>query len=131
LTDELHALRAVHQCVRLQVVQPSDRGFLSPDNGDWASYTTNARRLLRRVVDRAGIAPRDAPGRVIDIHALRHTAATGMARRGVPLVVAQRMLGHVSPEMTAKVHTHLGLEDLRGAVAVFGTRTRRVRELGA
>lgn len=30
--------------------------------------------------------------------------------------VAQRVLGHAWPEMTAKVYTHLGLEDLRGAV---------------
>jgi len=116
LVDELLALRAIHQRVRLRVVQPSDRVFLSPDGAEWASYTTNARRLLRRVLDRAGIVRRDALGRVIDIHALRHTAATGMARRGVPLVVAQRVLGHASPEMTAKVYTHLGLEDLRGAV---------------
>ena len=71
------------------------------------------------MLDRAGIARRDALGRVVDIHALRHTAATRMARRGVPLVVAQRVLGHASPEMTAKVYTHLGLEDLRGAVDVL------------
>ncbi len=114
--DELLVLRAIHQRVRLRVVQPSDRVFLSPDGADWASYTTNARRLLRRVLDRAGIARRDALGRVIDIHALRHTAATGMARRGVPLVVAQRVLGHSDPKLTAKVYTHLGLEGLRGAV---------------
>jgi integrase len=128
LVDELLALRAIHQRVRLRVVQPSDRVFLSPDGADWAEYTTNARRLLRRVLDRAGIVRRDALGRVIDIHALRHTAATGMARRGVPLVVVQRVLGHASPEMTAKVYTHLGLEDLRGAVEGV-SEPRRTREV--
>ena len=87
-----------------------------------------ARRVLRRVLDRAGIARIDALGRVVDIHALRHTAATSMARRGVPLVVAQRVLGHASPEMTAKVYTHLGLEDLRGAVEEVGG-TMRTREV--
>ncbi len=116
LVDELLALRAVHQRVRMRLAQPADRVFLSPDGADWASYTTNARRLLRRVLDRAGIARRDALGRVVDIHALRHTGATRMARRGVPLVVAQRVLGHASPEMTAKVYTHLDLSDLRVAV---------------
>jgi integrase len=123
LVDELLALRAIHQRVRLRVVQPSDRVFLSPDGADWASYTTNARRLIRRVLDRAGIVRRDALGRVIDIHALRHTAATGMARRGVPLVVAQRVLGHSDPKLTAKVYTHLEVEDLR--VAVEGGRLPR------
>ncbi len=93
-----------------------------------AEYTTNGRRLLRRVLDRAGIVRRDALGRVVDIHALRHTAATGMARRGVPLVVAQRVLGHASPEMTAKVYTHLGLEDLRGAVEGVNPTHQRLRE---
>jgi integrase len=120
LVDELLALRDVHQRVRMRVAQPGDRVFLSPDGADWASYTTNARRLLYRVLDRAGIARCDALGRVIDIHGLRHTAATRMARRGVPLVVAQRVLGHASPELTAKVYTHLEVEDLR--VAVEGGR---------
>jgi integrase len=128
LVDELLALRAVHQRVRMRLAQPADRVFLSPDGADWADYTTNGRRLLRRVLDRAGIARRDALGRVVDIHALRHTAATGMARRGVPLVVAQRVLGHASPEMTAKVYTHLGLEDLRGAVEGVSAVPQRLRE---
>jgi integrase len=130
LVDELLALRAVHQRVRMRLAQPSDRVFLSPDAADWAEYTTNGRRLLHRVLDRAGIARRDALGRVIDIHALRHTAATRMARRGVPLVVAQRVLGHASPEMTAKVYTHLGLEDLRVAVEREG-QAREARGMRA
>ena len=45
----------------------------------------------------------------------------------MPLVVAQRVLGHASPEMTAKVYTHLGLEDLRGAVEGV-SELRRGRE---
>ena len=39
-----------------------------------------------------------------------------MARRGVPLVMAQRLLGHSDPKLTAQVYTHLDAEDLRGAV---------------
>jgi integrase len=128
LVDKLFALRAIHRRVRLRIVQPSDRVSLSRDGADWAEYTTNGRRLLRRVLDRAGIARRDALGRLVDIHALRHTAATGMARRGVPLVVAQRVLGHASPEMTAKVYTHMGLEDLRGAVEGVVEQPRRGRK---
>ena len=49
-----------------------------------------------------------------------------MARNGVPLVVAQRVLGHAAPEMTARVYTHLGVEDLRAAVEIAGgARPRR------
>ena len=39
-----------------------------------------------------------------------------MARRGVALVVTQRMLGHSDPKLTARVYTHLEVEDLRAAV---------------
>ena len=113
---ELLALRAVHQRVRLRLVQPGDRVFLSPDGANWAAYTTNARRLLRRVLERAGIARADALGRVVDVHALRHTAASRMARNGVPLLVTQRVLGHADPKLTARVYTHLELDDLRTAV---------------
>jgi len=116
LADELLALREVHQRVRMRLVRPGDRIFLSASGADWAAYTTNARRLLRRVMDRAGIARRDALGRVVDIHGLRHTAATRMARRGVPLVVAQRVLGHSDPKLTARAYTHLEAADLRVAV---------------
>jgi len=125
LANELLVLRELHQRTRMRLVQPGDRVFVSPDGSDWAEYTTNARRLLRRVLDRAGIARIDALGRVIDIHALRHTAATRMARRSVPLVVAQRVLGHSSPELTAKVYTHLELDDLRVVVADGAAERRR------
>jgi integrase len=122
LVQQLLALRPLHQRVRLRVVQPSDRIFLSPDGADWASYTTNARRLLRRVLDRAGIDRLDCQGRVVDIHALRHTAGSRLGRRGVPLVVTQRLMGHSDPKLTARVYTHLELEDLRGAVEAMEPR---------
>jgi integrase len=130
LVDELLNLRSVHQRVRMRLAQPADRMFLSPDGADWASYTTNARRLLGRLLDRAGIARHDALGRVIDIHALRHTAATSMARRNVPLVVAQRVLGHADPKLTARVYTHLDVDDLRVAVEGVAAVPQRLREAG-
>ena len=39
-----------------------------------------------------------------------------MARNGVPLVQAQRILGHSKPALTATVYTRLDAEDLRGAI---------------
>ncbi len=67
-----------------------------------------------RVLDRAGISRRAALGQAVDINALRHTPATSVARRGTPRIVAQKVLGHAFPDMTAKVYTHVGLEDLQG-----------------
>lgn len=127
LVAELLALRAVHRRVRMRLVQPGDRIFLSPDGSNWAAYTNNARRLLRRLLDDAGIARVDAAGQVVDVHSLRHSALTRMARRGVPLIVAQRIAGHADPRITAAVYMHLDLEDLRVAVDAAPTTTRLVR----
>jgi len=130
LVEALLALRPVHQRVRQRLVQPGDRILLAPEGRPWDAATTGARRIFRRVLDRSGIVRRDSAGRVVDIHALRHTAATVMVRRGVPLAVAQRVLGHVSPEMTARVYTHLEVEDLRvamaGAAPTAGGRSERL-----
>ncbi len=116
LVEELWALRSVHQVVRQRLVQPGDRVFLAPEGAEWPKETNGARRILHRVLDRAGIEREDAAGHHLDIHALRHTCASRWARRGVSLAVAQRLLGHASVEMTARVYTHLSTEDLRGAL---------------
>ena len=47
---------------------------------------------------------------------MRPTFATLLARGGVGLVQAQRLLGHSDPKLTAQVYTHLDVEDLREAV---------------
>ena len=47
----------------------------------------------------------------------RHSYATLLARSGVALTDAQRLLGHSSPVLTAKVYVHAEVEDLRRAVA--------------
>jgi hypothetical protein len=49
---------------------------------------------------------------------MRHMAASRMARRGVTLPVTQRLLGHTDPKLTAKVYTHLEVDDPRDAVEV-------------
>lgn len=115
LADELWALRSVHQRARQRMVQASDPIFLTPEGCAWLRETNNARRILYRVLDLAGIA-RKTPDGVLDIHALRHTAASRMARNGVPLIVAARVLGHASTELTSRVYSHLGVEDLRAAI---------------
>ena len=73
-------------------------------------------RILDRLLLRAGIRKVDAEGRKLDIHALRTTCASRMARRGVALAVAQRWLGHSDPKLTAQHYTDLGVEDLRDAI---------------
>lgn len=66
----------------------------------------------------------------MDQHALRHSAASGWARRGVSLVIAQRMLEHLDMRLTSAVYVHAGVQELKvaidGAPAVRdGGRSRR------
>src|SRR5260370_6398450 len=60
--------------------------------------------------------PKPLP-RPLRFHDLRGTTATLLARAGVPLVVAQRMLRHADPRLTANVYTRVDLADLRAGVA--------------
>ncbi len=64
----------------------------------------------------AGILKNDSAGRVVDVHALRHTFGTLLAKAGVPLQLAQRAMRHSTPALTANVYTHLGVLDVAGAM---------------
>lgn len=46
----------------------------------------------------------------------QHAEAYSWARRRVPHVVAQRMLGHQDVRLTGGVYVHVGVEKLRQAV---------------
>jgi integrase len=116
LVAELVALQRVHEDVRGRPVDQGDRVFLTPSGEDWPEISNNAIRIFNRVLARAGILRRDAHGRKLDIHALRHTTATRCARSGVPLIHAQRLLGHSDPKLTAQIYSHVDVEDLRSAV---------------
>jgi len=69
-----------------------------------------------------GIAGED--GRPLRFHALRHTAATAMIRRDVPIAKVAAFLGHSSPKVTFQVYMHLYAPDLEAAAdaiaAAFG-----------
>ena len=73
-------------------------------------------RIFDRLLDAAGIPRLDDQGRKLDVHSLRHTAASRYASKGVGLVHLQRILGHRDPKLTAQVYTHLGVDDLRAAM---------------
>jgi len=66
----------------------------------------------------AGISKTDAQGRVLDIHALRHSFCTLVAQSGISMQHAQRLMRHATPAMTMK-YTHLSLMDLGGAIATL------------
>jgi integrase len=53
-------------------------------------------------------------------HTFRHTYATGLLRRGVPVEVVQRLLGHASIATTSDTYAHLKVEDARRALVRAG-----------
>lgn len=92
--------------------------FRTPEGKPWktSSPSNFRRRILHKALKAAGI-PRKTPDGVINVHALRHTFATHLARQGVPLQHAQYLLGHKSVRMTADIYTHLGPQDLGSSAA--------------
>lgn len=61
--------------------------------------------LVARIRARTGI--------FFTVHMLRHSRATDMIRRGVPLEVTSKLLTHRSVATTADAYVHLGAEDVR------------------
>ncbi len=65
---------------------------------------------------KARIVAEDAEGRVIDLHALRTTLGTNLARAGVAPQIAQRIMRHADYRTTLRHYTVLGLIDTAKAV---------------
>ncbi|MDR3235008.1 MAG: site-specific integrase [Planctomycetaceae bacterium] len=64
----------------------------------------------------AGIEQKSPDGRSLDVHSLRKTFGTMLARAGVPLTTTQRLMRHSSPELTAKLYIDVDPLDLQQAV---------------
>lgn len=119
LVERLLALRAEHHRALGREPRRSDNLFLSARGSKWWRASNNVNRILRRLLKRAGIERVDEQGCRVDLHSLRHTSASRMARAGVPLVHAQRLLGHSDPRLTSKIYTHVDGEDLRASVEML------------
>jgi integrase len=78
--------------------------------------TIPANLTRRKDFQRAGIPLVDEGGRVADLHSLRVTLGTSLARQGVVPQVAQRMMRHGDYRLTLKHYTVLGLEDTADAL---------------
>ena len=71
--------------------------------------------MLRVDVAAAEIASTDALGRVVDFHGLRTTFGTNLARAGVGLQMAQKLMRHPDARLTANIYTDPKLLDVVGA----------------
>jgi integrase len=127
LVQDLVGLRAIHEHVLGRVLRMEDRIFRTPEGLAWPAFSRPLLLHLSRILERARIERVDAHGDVIDIHAMRHTTASRLARSGAPITHTQRILGHSSVEMTSKYYVHVGVEELREAVERVEAAPRRLR----
>jgi len=72
-------------------------------------------RIFARDLKEAGI-PKETDAGILDLHSLRHTCASRLAKNGVPLAVTQRIMRHSDPRLTASVYTHINAIDTADAV---------------
>jgi integrase len=97
------AMLKAHRHLRGELV------FSKPDGGRHIHRRYDV--ALKRICRRAGLRP-------IGAHTLRHTYASHLCMRGVPLRVVQELLGHRSLSMTCR-YSHLSPEVRGEAVAVL------------
>jgi len=91
-------------------------------SADTPLFDIDWRNLLRTFnldLAAAGIPKRDAQGRTVDVHCLRHTFATLLARNGVSPSVAQKLMRHSDIRLTMNTYTNLDLADTAGTVAAL------------
>jgi len=77
----------------------TDRVFLRTDGDPWGA--SHQKRPLDEASARASISPS------VNFHILRHTYASHLAMKGVPMGVIAAQLGHADTRMTEKHYAHL------------------------
>ncbi len=83
--------------------------FSQPDGSHWTNY--KAWHPLELACKRAGL-------RRVGWHVLRHTFASHLVMRGVPIKFVQELMGHASIQMTMR-YAHLAPDITRGAINVL------------
>lgn len=102
------------------------REYQKHANGDYIISRPSGRRVLRTwlvrelVKDLKGIGVELPKG--VKWHALRHTYASHLAMKGVPLKAVQELLGHSSIE-TTMIYAHLSPDSIQSAVQVLDQST--------
>jgi integrase len=91
-------------------------GSKKPLNHSWLSYH------LDKLCKQAGL-------RRITWHVLRHTFASHLAMKGVPLNTVQTLLGHSTIIMTMR-YAHVAPSSLRSAIALLNPKTQYMSDFG-
>ncbi len=99
------------KCLTNELLEWQQAHENDPESHVFPKLTTHTARILRRDLKAASIPYRDASGRVVDFHALRHTFISRLAKAGVHPKVAQDLARHSDIKLTMNLYTHTVLED--------------------
>jgi len=119
MVEELQGLLAAHHAVLGRAPTRDGLVLLTPRGKAWREDTGNVRRLLNPIWEAAKIPKRDEQGESVDIHSLRHTAATRLARAGWPMALLQKFMGHADARTTMGYYDHLAVDDLEAALVAL------------
>jgi len=107
--------------VRQWIAQLTSEGRTMEDR----IFTIPDRRAFLRLFDAdlelAGIPKHDDRGRVADVHCLRHSFATSLARSGASPKTAQTLLRHSDINLTMSVYSHSEFSDLVSSLDALPT----------
>lgn len=118
--------RAVKLLRRLHTIRPTDEPhvFLQRFPGySWRGTKPQAKPFYnphgswKKAVERAKLQD-------VVLHDLRHTFASRLVQRGVPLLAVSKLLGHASLAMTMR-YAHLAPDDLNDAIATLDRPVKR------
>ena len=101
-------VQSLKKWVETHGIQPHDRIFR------YNRYSI--RSAFCRDLKAAGIERVGADGRSLDVHSLRKTFGTMLARAGVPLTTVQRLMRHSTPLLTAKLYIDVDPVDMTQAL---------------
>lgn len=86
-------------------------------------HKANAVQMLRADLRDAGVEFRDATGRDIDIHAMKHTFVSNLFNRGISPNVIQKLARHSEIQTTMK-YSHVSFESEVAAMQTLGVLTQ-------
>jgi integrase len=106
-------VQSVKEWVAEHAIQPQERIFCFNHKSILESFYSDLKA--------AGIGRKGADGRSLDVHSLRKTFGTMLAKAGVPLTTTQRLMRHYSPILTAKLYIDVDSVDMMQALEQLPT----------
>ncbi|MGO9079899.1 MAG: tyrosine-type recombinase/integrase [Streptosporangiaceae bacterium] len=122
----LRAWKRARGAMALQLAR--DDALVFGDHEGSHRHPERVSRTFRAEVERCRKALGDAAPPRIRLHDLRHTHATLLLAKGVPVKVVSERLGHASATITLQVYAHVMPGNQRDAAALFASL---VTEAGA